>query len=323
MSESNFNLTCKVCGNAQNNEKYTAREMMYGLREEFDYFQCANCQCLQIVSFPDDMSAYYPGDYYSFDQYDGKKFRGFKGAIKKKQYELSAVGGGFNKMLRALMGKKEYRILEGYGITKNSRILDVGCGNGRNFLFPLAEVGFSNLLGCDPYLASSITYPNGLEIKDQNIFAMNGAWDIITYHHAFEHLPDPLENLQKIHELLADDGVCILRIPTVSSYAWEHYKTNWVQLDAPRHFFLHSEESMRILAKKANMELVKVMYDSTHFQFTGSEKYIKDQPLSTPKERGVKASLQRKRNNAKYGRQAKQLNREGKGDQAAFFLRKK
>jgi len=34
-------------------------------------------------------------------------------------------------------------------------------------------------------------------------------------------------------------GWCVIRIPTVSSFAWEHYREQWVQLDAPRHFFLH------------------------------------------------------------------------------------
>ena len=59
---------CKICENVEGNVSYTAREMMYGLREEFEYFQCAVCSCLQIVEFPKDMTRYYPGDYYSICQ---------------------------------------------------------------------------------------------------------------------------------------------------------------------------------------------------------------------------------------------------------------
>jgi SAM-dependent methyltransferase len=44
--------------------------------------------------------------------------------------------------------------------------------------------------------------------------------------------------------LLACKGIIVVRIPAVSSYAWERYGVAWMQLDAPRHFFLHSPKSM-------------------------------------------------------------------------------
>jgi len=312
--------SCRICGNTENNTSYAAREMMYGLREAFSYFQCGNCKCLQIAEYPEDMTIYYPGDYYSFSKYDGKKFKGIKGEIKKFQYKNSVLGSEFFKRL---FGIKEYKIFDSLDVHRNTRILDVGCGNGRNFLYPLAEVGFKNLLGCDPFLSESIRYCNGLNIETSDIFDIGGSWDIITYHHAFEHLPNPRENLEKIYDLLAEDGVCILRIPTVSSYAWEHYKVHWVQLDAPRHFFLHSVESIGILADSMNMKLEKVIYDSSHFQFIGSEKYVKDIPLSVTKKKGLWASLKRTITKSIYQRKAHRLNKSGRGDQAAFFLRKK
>tara|TARA_R110002049_G_scaffold13550_14_gene59038 strand:+ start:399 stop:1358 length:960 start_codon:yes stop_codon:yes gene_type:complete len=316
--------TCRVCNNTEGNNHYRAKEMMYGLREEFDYFECANCGCLQIVDFPADMSKYYPGDYYSFYQYDGKKFEGLKGAIKKKQYALSALGGlSFWSTIGKLIGKKEYRIFSQLNVNRETRILDVGCGNGRNFQYPLAEIGFKNLLGCDPYLPDDIHYPNGLEIKKSEVFEVEGKWDMITYHHSFEHLPNPKEHFKKVHELLDDDGVCIIRIPTVSSYAWEHYKEKWVQLDAPRHFFLHSNKSMTLLAEELGFDLYKIDDDANHFQFTGSEKYLNDIPLSAPKDKGILSSIKRKWKNYKYNKKAKRLNRLGKGDQSAFYFRKK
>lgn len=311
---------CRICGNTENGTSYQAREMMYGLRETFSYFQCGNCKCLQIVEIPKDMTSYYPVDYYSFSIYDGKKFKGLRGKVKIFQYKNSVLG---SKLFKSLFGIKEYEIFDGLHVHINSRILDVGCGNGHNFLYPLAEGGFKNLLGCDPFLSESIRYCNGLTVERSDIFDIGGSWDIITYHHSFEHLPNPKDNLKKIFDLLAEDGICILRIPTVSSYAWEHYRTNWVQLDAPRHLFLHSVESIETLADSVNMKLEKVVYDSNHFQFIGSEQYIKDIPLSVKKKKGLLASLKRTITKSNYQRKAYQLNRSGRGDQAAFFLRKK
>lgn len=59
---------CNVCGNEDNNSPYVIREMMFGLRHEFTYIQCAKCGCLQIARIPEDMDVYYPDSYYSFQQ---------------------------------------------------------------------------------------------------------------------------------------------------------------------------------------------------------------------------------------------------------------
>lgn len=316
-------LRCKVCGNAVGNTPYTAREMMYGLRDAFLYFQCSDCECLQIATFPADMDRYYPSSYYSFHAYDGKKFRGWKGRFKRMQYRAAVLRKGlFQRLCNLVLDVPDYRIFEGLGVHPGTRILDVGCGNGRSFLYPLAAVGFANVLGCDPYLDAPIHYPNGLVIQKSSIYEVEGQWDIITYHHSFEHVPDPQENMHRVAQLLAPGGVCVIRIPTCSSYAWEHYRVNWAQLDAPRHFFLHSRESMRRIGEAVGLVLYQVVDDSRHFQFSGSEKYVADTALSAPRKKGVFRFLSRKWKKWHYTRMARHLNRQGRGDQAAFFFKR-
>lgn len=314
---------CKICGNTGNHNSYTAREMMYGLRHEFIYFQCIECKCLQIAQFPGNIHEYYQDNYYSYQTYDGKKFKGIKGYFKRKQYYSAIFHKGIiGSILNLLFPIKDYRILNDLNINKNTRILDVGSGNGKSFLYPLKICGLNNVLGCDPYLNSTIEYPNGLMIKNCSVFDIDENFDIITYHHSFEHISDPIESMKKVWEILPHGGTCVIRIPTCSSYAWEHYKTNWAQLDAPRHFFLHSVESMKYMADKIGFELYKIEYDSTHFQFSGSEKYVNDTPLRKPRKKGIHHFIKRKLKKFKYIRMAKKLNREKRGDQAAFFLRK-
>ena len=317
-------FACRICSYQGESKKYTAREMMYGLRHEFLYYECGNCGCLQINEIPEDMSAYYPRDYYSFEKYDGKKFRGLNGKLKRLIYTNMIFG---NPLVKYLMGfltnQRDYEAFNELRITRNSRILDVGCGNGQSFLYPLAEIGFVNLLGCDPFLSNTISYRNGLTIQNTDIYSVSEKWDMITYHHSFEHISDPIENLAKVSELLNENGVCLVRIPTASSYAWKHYRTNWAQLDAPRHFFLHTKKSMQLIAENVEMELYKVVYDSTHFQFSGSEKYVNDTPLSSPRQKGLQHFLKRKMNKLSYSRRAKKLNKQQLGDQAGFYFRKK
>jgi len=61
-----MNLICHICANHVNNEEYLCREKMFGLQDEFLYFQCGRCGCLPIAQVPMDLSRYYPPHYYSF-----------------------------------------------------------------------------------------------------------------------------------------------------------------------------------------------------------------------------------------------------------------
>ena len=45
-------MICRICGNDKNNKPFEVREMLYGTKEKFDYFQCAECECLQISEYP-------------------------------------------------------------------------------------------------------------------------------------------------------------------------------------------------------------------------------------------------------------------------------
>lgn len=315
---------CKICGH-QNEQTilFKVKEMMYGKRDEFDYFQCTHCECLQICEFPSNISSYYPANYYSFSPYDGKRFKGFIGHINRSKYSANIFRKTlFQKFIYRILPLSKFDFLLGLKINLESNILEVGCGNGNRLLYPLAELNFKNIMGCDPFIADSINYPNELIILKVDIFGISKKWDIIIYDHAFEHIENPQENLNQVSKLLNPDGICILRIPTVPCYAWSHYKTNWVQLDAPRHCFLHSPKSIEHLASKAGLKLDNIQYDSTHFQFTGSEKYITNIALLTARAKGFIEFIKRKKKKLSYIKLAKKLNRESQGDQAVFYLSK-
>lgn len=316
-------MTCRICGNTKGNTLYEAREMMLGLRERFNYFQCGACQCLQIDNIPNDLARFYPDDYNGYDPPRSDYYSGWGGVFEKVRYQATLFPTGLLKnIVHKLFPKVQYQILSRFGIKKDSRILDVGCGRG-NFLYPLYELGMTNVQGIEPFIPATLRYPNGFTIEKGFAKDATGKWDIVIFNHSFEHVPDPLSNLQAVQKLLKSDGLAIIRIPTVSSFAWEYYREDWFQLDAPRHLFLHSVESMRILAQQAGLMLSEIIYDSTQMQFLISDLYQQDIPLINRKEvaKGIGSYVRYKFARWGYTQRAKKLNKESKGDQAAFILR--
>ena len=325
MAATQYTIRCKVCQNDVENTIYHVREMMFGLRESFAYLECSQCHCVQLVDAPADMGKYYPAEYYSFSESPEAVFHN---PIKNWLVGMRTLYGTTNRGIvgRIVDSRKpdpRAHLLAEAGITTDTRILDVGCGSGR-FLYMLRSAGFKHVMGVDPYIDETITYKNGLTIHKQAIHDLRGEWDLIMFHHAFEHVPDPLETLVSTARLLVPGGICLIRIPIGGSYAWEHYRTDWVQLDAPRHYFLHTMDSMRMLASRSGLLLDQVIYDSTEFQFWGSEQYQRDIPLYAPQsyKQDPQKSIFTPEQIAEFHRQAEELNQQGRGDQAAFYLRK-
>lgn len=84
-------------------------------REEFPYFECGRCHCLQIAEVPENLGDYYGEDYYSYQVGENPDMK-FAEPVRNR-----------------------------------SKILDVGCGAGA-WLLEMAGKGYGNLYGCDPFL---------------------------------------------------------------------------------------------------------------------------------------------------------------------------
>ena len=314
---------CRVCGATVLPVVHTAREMMYGLRTPFDYLECSDCGCLQIAEAPTDLSDYYPSGYYSLsgaldDEFSDLGRRDlYKSSLQALLFsdEADARAVAYTDMRRPVWS------LRRAAVDRASRILDIGCGAGRlPYLLKLA--GFEHVAGLEAHIPGDITYLNGLTITRGTVEEAEGQWNLVMLHHVFEHLPDPAAALAKLAALLAPGGRLLLRLPLADSFAWRTYGVDWVQLDAPRHLFLHTMRSLRHLADRAGLAIFSVDYDSFDLQFWGSEQYRMDIPLrgegsyafGTGKPIFPHEQVQR------WRQQSETLNLQQAGDQAAIIL---
>lgn len=328
---------CRICGETGNFRKFIYTEKMFQHPNSFEYFQCPGCHCLQISNVPQDIYHFYGTDYYSFHVEEcnlvtvsikDRLKKSLKQIRDKSYFSRNKISLGnilqlfsYNDILRNLG-----RIFSENRVTTNSSILDVGCGDG-SLLKQLMKFGYINLTGVDPFFRNeTVCYSKAkLQLRKCEIVDIgeDETFDVIMFHHSLEHIENEVDTLLKVTSLLKNEhSVCVIRIPIIA-YAWEKYGENWGQLDVPRHYYLHTEDSFRCLAERCGLTVQEVIFDSNPWmQILASEAYQNGFAYTSHEFKTYMSSVNSKRLQ-KLKQFTDQLNYEHRGDMAMFCCKKK
>ncbi len=317
MTEITDKEICSVCGSKET-EVVSVKEMRNGWREVHEYRFCNSCGFLELKSVPENMARYYENGYYTSlkPHIAVKGLRAAFWAIRANLYD-TALHPLWHKFTFNTILDWKHRL----GISFRDCILDYGCGNG-DILYEFHKHGFRNLEGLDPFLPEIINpLPFPLNRGSIDDYKANKKYNLIMMHHSFEHMPDQRNVLQKLKPLLEKNAKVFIRMPVVNE-VFSTYREHWVQIDAPRHLGIHSVKSFEMLAEECGYEIREVFYDSTSFQFTGSEQnkadiaFFEPKSLKTSQENSIFSSAQL----LQFEKMADEFNLSGKGDQAGFIL---
>ncbi len=317
-----MNDVCATCANASDNRRHQAREMMFGLRDIFTYLECGDCGCLQLVDPPADLAPYYPSDYYSYAAGHADRLAWLKAWLKKRMAGARLHGGDplGAWLLRRYPVPPYLDWLAFMKLDFAAAVLDVGRGAGE-LLCEMKRDGFRYLQGVDPFISAELDLGGGVKIHRHGLEAQDGSFDLVMLHHSLEHMPDQRGVMAHLRRLVRPGGWLLIRVPVVDSVAWREYGVDWVQLDAPRHLYLHTRRSLDRLAEGAGFANRRLLHDATGFQFWGSEQYRRDMPLRDPRSIASNPGqpLFDRAELAGFDRRAEELNARGEGDQAVFF----
>ncbi len=332
---SNSTHICRVCESKGEHRELLVREMQFGTREVFPYFLCGDCGCAQISQVPADLGRHYPKDYYSFAPFFSGPRRVFYGGlrffapiVRRLLFSENAILGFPRRAMAKLnFGFIVVDMLSHAKLTRKASILDVGCGSG-SIAYCFKQAGFRRVLGLDLFIERDLSYRNGLQILKQGLIPFRESteerFDLIMFHHSLEHMERHDEVLKAAADLLTPEGRILVRIPLIDCVPFDEYQENLFALDAPRHLIVHSRRSFEITARRAGLEVERIVFDSNLEQFWASEQYRRDIPYTSERSYYVnkRHSIFSVRELREFARRAARLNREGRGDRAGFFLRK-
>ncbi len=114
----------------------------------------------------------------------------------------------------------------------------------------------------------------------------------------------------------------MIRTPVMGTWFWKTFGTSWWELDAPRHLFLHTPDSLNRLGQAAGLELFDTVWDSQFLEIIASDQIVHDLAWLEPGSWGVEpASATGTYDLDALRSTVAELNRSGTAGRAGFYFR--
>ena len=266
---------CEICESKEFEFVFEGKDKSLEIPGKFRLVKCKKCGVLFINPQPSykELEKYYSSDkYYSLKKIN---INSKKTKLKLFLYKIYFNPKRKNYFLRLLFSPIKF-LVRGTEITKNKRLLDIGCGSGQ-FLYEMKRLDLK-VSGIEPgEFDEKAAEKEGLNIKKMSLekakFKLN-SFDLITMNHVLEHMSNPLESLREVKRILKKEGRFIVSVPNYNSLAYKIFGKDWYQLDVPRHLFNYSDKILRKILEDEKFKIVKVRYNSRPSQFVVSLEYL-------------------------------------------------
>lgn len=132
---------------------------------------------------------------------------------------------------------------------KKGSLLELGCGSGSTLKL-FSDWGWrAQGLDFDEQAVAN-SQAKGLIVNHGDIFSQHfpeNSFDAIFSSHVVEHVPDPLALFKESFRVLKPNGIFVAVMPNSDSKLHEFFKSNWRELDPPRHLHIFNPQSLKAM----------------------------------------------------------------------------
>ena len=141
------------------------------------------------------------------------------------------------------------------------RLLDVGCATGA-FLWAMRKQNWE-VQGVEISESAVSVARKRYQLQVfhgtlQEAAFPDQMFDAVTMWAVLEHLHDLQGSLQEVYRILKPNGLFLARVPNFSSLDAKWFNVNWAGLDAPRHLYVFTPETLTKLIEKNGFSVCEI-----------------------------------------------------------------
>jgi 2-polyprenyl-3-methyl-5-hydroxy-6-metoxy-1,4-benzoquinol methylase len=236
---------CLACGAVRSEPWTVAHDVEYRTsNDEFEYRHCQSCDALFIDPVPEHrLREIYPENYYSYQ----------------------APKGSGVASVKAWLDRRFFRSVLRSASQPTLSVLDIGGGAGLQ-LSTLRDseprVVRTQIVDLDPG-ARELALKNGHEYFCGRVedFRATEPFDVILLLNLIEHVREPRQVLTRARELLAPDGLMVIKTPNWQSLDARLFQNaSWAGLHCPRHWVLFTQAGFGQLVEGIGLSVLRGSY---------------------------------------------------------------
>lgn len=214
----------------------------------------------EVIDKPTDheLTEYYTNKYYQTEQ-----------ANYRKSYPEEELA-----VIRAKVSQRLHKVEEiRRGDSKQGRVLDVGCGEGfalaeflrRGWVIEGIDYSVEGIRAMNPELLTHVEQGDVFELLDSRV--SNGTiYDVIWLNNVLEHVTDPINLLNSLRKLIADNGVLVVTVPNDFSefqeiLIAEHEIPERFWIALPDHLSYFTSDSLKLTAEATGWQCHSILAD--------------------------------------------------------------
>jgi SAM-dependent methyltransferase len=177
---------------------------------------------------------------------------------ESEEYGPHVSGGAMGPLFGFAMSTRlrTARLFKSLRKAEPGLLLDVGCGRG-DLGAALIRRGWE-VAGLDASeRAVEEASARGVDAELGTLEAANlpdDHYDAIVFHHALEHVVDPVASLETARRALKPGGRLLIGVPNFASHRSHRYGERWWLLELPRHRFHFTPDALGIALDRAGFE---------------------------------------------------------------------